>query len=78
MTSNQRQGMLAMATDLHIQLQFPAEVAVTGSCPDIVLWSTSPKQVAMLELTVPWEKRMEEANERKRSKYQQVVEVCPT
>ncbi len=28
----------------------------------------------MLELTVPWEERIEEANERKRAKYQELVE----
>ncbi len=30
----------------------------------------------MLELTVPWEERIEEANERKRAKYQELVEEC--
>ena len=30
----------------------------------------------MLELTVPWEERMEEAQERKREKYQELVEDC--
>ena len=31
-----------------------------------VLFSTKTKQVVMIELTVPWEDRMEEANERKK------------
>ncbi|XP_035768510.1 soluble scavenger receptor cysteine-rich domain-containing protein SSC5D-like [Neolamprologus brichardi] len=30
----------------------------------------------MLELTVPWEERIEEANERKRGKYQELVQEC--
>ena len=30
----------------------------------------------MLELTVPWEERMEEASERKREKYAELVEEC--
>lgn len=30
----------------------------------------------MLELTVPWEERMEEAQKRKREKYQELVEDC--
>ncbi|KAL0199179.1 hypothetical protein M9458_007719, partial [Cirrhinus mrigala] len=31
-------------------------------------------QLIILELTVPWEERIEEANERKRAKYQELVE----
>ena len=30
----------------------------------------------MIELTVPWEDRMEEANEKKRRKYQELVDEC--
>ncbi|KAI8507131.1 hypothetical protein Bbelb_155700 [Branchiostoma belcheri] len=33
-------------------------------------------QVVLLELTVPWEDRMEEANERKRMKYQELASRC--
>ncbi|XDV13785.1 hypothetical protein PO909_002121 [Leuciscus waleckii] len=38
--------------------------------------SDSTKQLILLELTVPWEERMDEANERKRAKYQELVEEC--
>lgn len=38
--------------------------------------SASKKHVLLLELTVPWEDRIEEANERKQSKYQELVEQC--
>lgn len=79
---DQSQGILATATDWQLaadvgtQLKFPPEIATTSSRPDIVLWSTGSKQVVMLELTVPWEERMEEAYERKMAKYQLLVEEC--
>ena len=44
-------------------------VAITTLRPDIVLTSVASKQVILLELTVPWEDRMEEANERKRTHF---------
>jgi hypothetical protein len=81
-TSSQQQGILAtsndwqMEVDLHRQLKFPPVIAVTNSRPDMVLWSIKSRQVVVIELTVPWEERIEEANERKRSKYQQLVEDC--
>lgn len=65
-----------MCADLKEQLKFPQEICITPLRPDIVLWSSTTKQVVMLELTVPWEERMEEAYERKRSKYQDLVIEC--
>ena len=47
------------------QLRFPEHIVETTLRPDIVLFSDSTKQVVLLDLTVPWEERMEEANERK-------------
>ena len=44
----------------------------------MVLTSASSKQVLLKELTVPWEDREEEANERKRKKYLELVEQCPS
>jgi len=44
--------------------------------PDIVIWSTAPKMMILVELTVPWEERIDEANERKRSKYQELADFC--
>ena len=78
----QSQGILAtagdwqMVADIHGRMQFPANIAATNSRPDLVLWSEGTKQVIMLELTVPWEERMEEAHQRKLLKYQQLVEDC--
>ena len=53
-----------MRVDLGRQLKFPEEIAITSLRPDIVLWSQSTKQVALIELTVPWEERIEEVHER--------------
>lgn len=44
--------------------------------PDIVLLSVASEQVILLELTVPWEDRMDEANERKRAKYSELLKEC--
>lgn len=72
-------GILGMAedwemrVDLGRQLKFPEEIAITSSQPDIVLWSQAKKQVALIELTVPWEEKIEEAHERKLGKYQPLI-----
>ena len=65
-----------MAADMNRQLKFPDEIVATTSRPDIVVWSTGSKQVGMLELTVPWEEKMEDSYKRKRLEYQQLVEEC--
>jgi len=75
-------GLLTMAQDWELmadlgkQLKFPENVAITSLRPDVVLTSATSKQVVLLELTVPWEDRIEEANERKRAKYSDLVEQC--
>ncbi|KAI8480671.1 hypothetical protein Bbelb_415640 [Branchiostoma belcheri] len=75
-------GIIASASDwsLHAdlgkQLAFPADIIDTNLRPDLILFSRKTTQVVLLELTVPWEDRMEEANERKRMKYQELVSRC--
>jgi len=64
-----------MKVDLQQKLVFP-DVVQTNLRPDIVIWSTAPKKMILLELTVPWEERTDEANERKRSKYQELADMC--
>lgn len=65
-----------LRVDLGKQLKFPENIMETTLRPDIVLFSDTSKQVIMLELTVPWEERIEEASERKREKYAELVEGC--
>ncbi|KAJ7995782.1 hypothetical protein DPEC_G00248160 [Dallia pectoralis] len=62
-----------MRVDLGRQLKFPEKIAVTSLRPDIVLWSQTTRQVALIELTVPWEERIEEAHERKLGKYHSLI-----
>lgn len=77
-----KSGLLTSATDWELdvdlgkQLKFPARITATRLRPDMIILSDSTKQLIMLELTVPWEERMDEANERKRAKYQELVEEC--
>nr|XP_014269084.2 uncharacterized protein LOC106676625 [Maylandia zebra] len=65
-----------LQADLGKQLKFPQNIAETSLRPDLIIISEASKQLIMLELTVPWEERIEEANERKRGKYQELVQEC--
>lgn len=65
-----------MTVDLDRQLKIPPHITQSTLRPDIILVSEATKQLILLELTVPWEERMEEAQERKREKYQELVEQC--
>ena len=79
---SQTGGLLTTARDWHLkvdlgkQLKFPETITVTTLRPDLVLMSESTRQVILLELTVPWEDRMEEAFERKRAKYEELAGEC--
>jgi hypothetical protein len=50
-----------MKADLRRQLRFPPEILSTKLRPDFVIWSSRGRKVIVLELTVPWEERMEDA-----------------
>ena len=52
--------------DLNKKLVFPREIVMTDLKPDIVLSSQKIKTLMMIEITVPWEDHIEEANERER------------
>ena len=75
-------GILATArdwdlqVDLGKQLRFPETIFTTSLRPDMVLTSVRSKQVVLIELTVPWEERVEEANSRKRGKYEELAVEC--
>lgn len=60
-----------MMVDLKKQLNIPPHITQSS----IILVSEATKQLFLLELTVPWKERMEEAQERKRDKYQEPVEA---
>ena len=54
----------------------PAEVFITTLLPDLVRVSRSMRRMVIMELTVLWETRMDEARERKLSKYVDLVKEC--
>ncbi len=66
----------AMTVDLERQLKIPKQLTQSKLRPDIILVSEATKQLILLELTVPWEERMEEDQERKREKYKELVDDC--
>lgn len=57
-----------MEVDLSKQLKIPAQITL--------LWLRPDKQLIMLELAVPGEDNMDEANERKHAKYQELLDAC--
>ena len=65
-----------MEVDLGRKLHFPEAVLSTTLRPDIIMWSPEGKKIILVELTVPWEEGCEEAAERKKTKYQQLVQDC--
>ena len=64
-----------MEVDLGKRLVFP-DVVQTTLRPDIVLWSKTGKKLIVIELKVPWETRCEEAYERKKAKYIELLDLC--
>ena len=64
-----------MAVDLKRRLVFPSVVQTTQR-PDMVIWSAKDKCLVMVELTVPWESRCDEAMERKTAKYADLQREC--
>ena len=51
-----------------MRVDLKQRIVVTNKRPDIVIWSAKTKQAVLLELTVPWEERIEESYERKNLK----------
>lgn len=73
-------GLLYSAPDWQLevnrgkQLRFTQHIAITSFRPDMIITSEDSKHLTMLELTVAWKEQIEEVNEKKRSKYQELVE----
>lgn len=63
-----------ITVDLERQLQIPPHFITQWSLrPDIIVVSEGIKHLILLELTSPWEERMEESHARKQEKYQELV-----
>ena len=65
-----------MQADLGRKLVFPPSITTKTQCPAISLWSNRTKQFLMVELTVPWEKRVEEAHNMKKDMYNNLWQEC--
>ena len=77
-----RSNILSSATDWRIMADldgkggFPEDIAITALRPDIIIWSESRKEVIIGELTVPWEDNIDDAHERKLTKYAELRSEC--
>lgn len=58
-----------MAVDLPGQGSYPECIRISKMRPDIVIYSTTAAQLILVELTVPWESRLEEQHTFKLEKY---------
>ena len=54
--------------DMRKQLRFQESITRTELRPDMILVSETTRLAVILELTVPWDDRMEEETERKRAR----------
>ncbi|KAK3706431.1 hypothetical protein RRG08_047999 [Elysia crispata] len=78
-TTNQIKCLLDGSDDYDVSADLPewdshpSIIKETRSRPDIVIHSASTQQLIMVELTVPYENRMEEAHIYKREKYQNLT-----
>ena len=66
-----------MMADLpNTNYDFPSAAASTDLRPDLVMWSDSQQVMVLTELTVCFETNFVEASQRKKSKYQDLLEAC--
>lgn len=65
-----------MIVDPERQLKIPHLITQYTLRLNILIVSEATKQLILLELRVPWEERMKEAQEQKRAKYMKLVEDC--
>ena len=63
-----------LLVDVQKKLKFPEYIAVTLMRPDMLLLSQATKAVHVVELTVPWEDRLDISYELKAAKYQDLVD----
>ncbi|KAI8488878.1 hypothetical protein Bbelb_333960 [Branchiostoma belcheri] len=81
-SSKRKPSILSAANDWKVKADldgeggFPQEIALTLLRPDIVIWSESSREVVFGELSVPWEGNIEEAYERKLTRYAELEAVC--
>ena len=62
-----------MTVDLGEKLKIPESIVITDLRPDLIVVSKETKQMAIIELTVPTEDRIEIAGELKQAKYEVLI-----
>ena len=62
-----------LSVDLKQRVKIPNEICCTDLRPDIIIVSKGTKQMAITELTVPSEERIEVAGELKKQKYEKIA-----
>ena len=62
-----------LLVDVESRLSIPRDIVITNLRPDIVLYSRKEKLAILIELTVPWEDRLEESHQIKAAKYADLV-----
>ena len=65
-----------LKVDTHVKLVISDDLVKTKQIPDIVLFSRGSKRIMFIELTVSWEKAVEDAYERKVFRYIDLVKDC--
>ena len=74
---NQCQPEYKITADLpNTSYNFPSTAASTDLRPDLVVWNDSQRVLVLAELTVCFETNFEDASQRKRNKYQDLLETC--
>ena len=68
------EGTWKIAADLDSMLVFP--LVTTAQRPDLVIWNEERKMGILMELTVPWEENIADAEHRKELRYEDLLEEC--
>ena len=81
-SSKTRSSILSSADDWQVRSDldgkggFLEDISVTALGTNIIIWSETGKEVITGELTVPWEDNIDEAHERKLTKYTELAAEC--
>ena len=63
-----------IGANLDTKLVFP--VTETMKHPDLIVWSEEQRYIIILELTVPWEDNIKDAELQKEQRYEELIDAC--
>ena len=67
---------------MHTYLNKPAafrcrfQITETLQRPDLIVWSEEQRHIIILELTVPWEDNIKDAELRKEQRHEELTDAC--